>query len=164
MKQQILVLFFLLLFGASGCVPQEQAAPQPPQLISALSAENLAKANALLPDYTAPWCKTKTEHNLIVDAKFIKEERILTARSDGFTSTANLHIFDVIGQIEGSFPHSQLKFIRILNLRDGVIYKLLILRGEHRFWINLQNETYTITNIGPVPNKSIQATPEGAPD
>jgi len=158
MKKQATIASLLFALALLGCTPEQQAAPQPPNLISGLSAENLAKANAILPDYAPPWCETEMDYDLIVDARFVKQDRLLTASSEGFTSTAHLHIFDVVDQVEGSFPHPQLKFIRILNLRDGVKYKLLTLRGTLRFWLTLKDQTYTITNIGPIPNKALERT------
>ncbi len=127
------------------------------RLIQKIKPEILSKANAILPNYTAPWCKSGERSDIIVDAKFVRKEEIGKTPTCRRTTTAYLYTFEVTNQIKGKFPHSQIRFIRILSLREGVKYKLLTLKGNLRFQLSLEYGDYWINNITPIPKEGKQS-------
>lgn len=147
-------IFLSVVMLVCGCGKAQSRPSTPPKLITTLPAEMLAKANASLPDFAPPCCAAGAACDIIIDARLVRRERLLTVTSGHYSSVADLYVFKVFDCSKGKFPHQQLKAIWITNGDDRIKYSVFQFPTVCRFWLTVKGGEYTVTNVLPSPLKS----------
>ena len=132
--------------------------PEAPPIKIVLDDAMLRLANTRLPDEKAPWHESDYEHDTLLDGRFVARDRCVTAEAGDRYAHVDLYRFRVLSVGTGKFGDNELQFLRVMHFEKGVRYKLLMLRGDLRFWLKTTEDGFVVTNIERIPNKELKAT------